>query len=211
MKKLALLLTALVLGATLSATLQPPDAAYLQSFEKWKSELIDDLKQNWLPLAGLFWLKSGANTFGSASDNAIGRPSVPPHAGVFNRQGQDVTVELQQGVDATIGGQPLSSAKLYADADAAQNKQGPTIIELGNLRMHVIKRGDRVGIRVKNLNSEAVRKYAGPVFFPLDMNYRVTGTFSHSDGKKTVDVPNVLGDVTPTPIVGDVHFKLNRH
>src|SRR5437868_11150162 len=114
MKKLALLLTALVLSATLSAAI-PPDAAYLQSFEKWKSELIDDLKQNWLPLAGLFWLKSGANTFGRAIDNAIVLPSGPPHAGVFNRQGQDVTVELQQGVDATIGGQPLSSAKLYAD------------------------------------------------------------------------------------------------
>ena len=209
MKKLALLLTALVLGATLSATLQPPDAAYLQSFEKWKSELIDDLKQNWLPLAGLFWLKPGANTFGSANDNAIVLPTGPAHAGVFNRQGQDVTVELQKGVDAKIGGQPQSSAKLYADVDAAQNKQGPTIIELGNLRMHVIKRGERVGIRVKDLNSEAVRKYAGPVFFPLDMNYRVTGTFSPSDGKKTVDVPNVLGDVTPTPIVGEVHFKLN--
>ena len=54
MKKLALLLTALVLSATLSAAI-PPDAAYLQSFEKWKSELVDDLKQNWLPLAGLFW------------------------------------------------------------------------------------------------------------------------------------------------------------
>src|SRR5439155_9038211 len=155
MRRPAIFLVSLAVLVSAANAVQPPDAAYLQSFEKWKSELIDDLKQNWLPLAGLFWLKSGATTFGSASDNAIGLPSGPPHAGVFNRQGQDVTVELQQGVDATIGGQPLSSAKLYADADAAQNKQGPTIIELGNLRMHVIKRGDRVGIRVKNLNSEA--------------------------------------------------------
>jgi hypothetical protein len=41
------------------------------------------------------------------------------------------------------------------------------------------------------------------------MNYRVTATFVPSDGKKTVDVPNVLGDVTPAPVVGEVHFKLN--
>ena len=83
------------------------------------------------------------------------------------------------------------------------------MIELGALRMHVIKRGTRLGIRVKDLNSEAVRKYAGPVFFPLDMDYRVTATFVPSDGKRTVDVPNVLGDVTPTPISGEVHFKIN--
>ena len=39
------------------------------------------------------------------------------------------------------------------------------MIELGALRMHVIKRAARLGIRVKDLNSEAVRKYAGPVSF----------------------------------------------
>src|SRR5437764_13647513 len=92
MKKLALLLTALVLSATLSAAI-PPDAAYLQSFEKWKAELVDDRKQNWLPLAGLFWLKPGANTFGSANDNAIVLPSGPALAGVFQGQGDDTSVE----------------------------------------------------------------------------------------------------------------------
>src|SRR6266404_9390413 len=199
---------AIALIATLSAAEQVPDAAYLQSFEKWKAELIDDLKQNWLVLAGLFWLKPGANTFGSASDNAIILPSGPAHAGDFNRQGDEVTVELEKGVDAKIGGQQQTTAKLYPDADSPESK-GPTVIELGSLRMHVIKRGERLGIRLKDLNSEAVRKYAGPIFFPLDMNYRVTGTFSPSDGKRTVDIPNVLGDVTPTPIVGEVYFKLN--
>jgi len=75
--------------------------------------------------------------------------------------------------------------------------------------LKVIERGDRVGIRVKDLDSAAARNYAGPIFFPIDLNYSVTGTFVPSDGKKSVDVPNVLGDVTPTPIVGEVHFKLN--
>jgi uncharacterized protein (DUF1684 family) len=28
-------------------------------------------------------------------------------------------------------------------------------------------------------------------------------------GKRTVDVPNVLGDTIPTPVVGEVRFKLN--
>ena len=41
------------------------------------------------------------------------------------------------------------------------------------------------------------------------MSYRVTGTWNPSDGKKTVDVPNVLGDVTPTPVAGTVTFKIN--
>jgi uncharacterized protein len=183
---------------------QQPDAAYVESFNKWKAELVDDLKQNWLVLAGLFWLKPGANTFGSAGDNAVVLPSGPAHAGTFTLQGEEVSVELQSGVEAKIGGQSLSSSKLAADVTGK-----PTVIELGSLRMHVIQRGKRIGIRVKDLNSEAARNYSGPIFFPLDMTYRVTGTFVPSDGKKSVDVPNVLGDVTPTPVAGEVHFKLN--
>lgn len=198
------LLAGIVILSVPVLSIQAPDAAYLQSFEKWKSELVDDLKQNWLVLAGLFWLKPGANTFGSANDNAIVLPAGPPHAGVFQLQGDAVSVEIQKGVQAKIDGQEAKESKLQADVTGK-----PTMIEMGSLRMHLIQRGKRLGIRVKDINSAAARNYAGPIFFPLDMRYRVTGTFVPSDGKKTVDVPNVLGDVTPTPIAGEVRFKLN--
>ena len=62
----ALLLSAVIVLAAESA--KAPDAAYVQSFEKWKAEQTADLKENWLSLAGLFWLKPGANTFGSNPD-----------------------------------------------------------------------------------------------------------------------------------------------
>jgi uncharacterized protein len=202
--RIGILLAGIVILSVPVLSIQAPDAAYLQSFEKWKSELVDDLKQNWLVLAGLFWLKPGANTFGSANDNAIVLPAGPPHAGVFQLQGDAVSVEIQKRVQAKIDGQPVEESKLQADVTGK-----PTVIEMGSLRMHLIQRGKRLGIRVKDLNSERARNYAGPLFFPLDMRYRVTGTFVPSDGKKTVDVPNVLGDVTPTPIAGEVRFKLN--
>jgi uncharacterized protein (DUF1684 family) len=204
MKKALNFIAILIASAVLARSVQAPDAAYLKSFEKWKAELVDDLKQNWLVLAGLFWLKPGANTFGSAEDNAIVLSSGPAHGGVFQRNGKDVTVELQPGVQAKIDGKTQMKAVLKADVSGS-----PTVIELGSLRMKVIERGDRLGIRVKDVDSPAARNYTGPAFFPIDMQYSVTGIFVPSDGKKAVDVPNVLGDVTPTPIVGEVHFKLN--
>ena len=187
-----------------SSSLQPPDAAYQKDFEKWKAELVDDLKQNWIPLAGLFWLKPGDSFFGTDSNNPVVLPSGPAKAGKFVRQGDEVIVEFEPGVQAKVDGKIQRSAKLQADVTGKA-----TVIELGSLTLRVIKRGDRLGIRVKDLNSAALRNYHGPVFFPLDMNYRVTGIFVPSDGKRTVDVPNVLGDVTPVPIAGVVRFKLN--
>jgi uncharacterized protein (DUF1684 family) len=182
----------------------PVDPAYQQSFEKWKGELVDDLKEEWLPLAGLFWLKPGENSFGTDPKNAVVFPKGPAHAGSFTLQVKTVTVKFAQGSNATITGKPVSTAELLPDTTG-----NPTVVELGNLRLHVIVRGERIGIRLKDLESDAVRQYRGPQFFPLDLSYRVTATWLPSDGKQTVDVPNVLGDVSPTPIAGTAVFKIN--
>jgi len=98
----------------------------------------------------------------------------------------------------------VTTAKLQPDTSGDR-----TVVELGSLRMHVIVRGQRTGIRVKDVNSPAVRNYPGPVFFPLDPAYRITATWVPSDGKKIVDVPNVLGDMTSTPVAGEVRFKIS--
>lgn len=183
-----------------------PDAAYRDAFEKWKTELTDDLRQNWLSLAGLFWLKPGVNSFGSDPGNQIvlANSGVPARAGSFDFNGQVVTVKISPGVQASINGKSTTGAEMQSDAT-----EHPTVLEIGNLRMRVIKRGDRIGIRVKDLKSQAAQDYHGLVFFPLNTNYRVTATWVPSDGKKTVDVPNVLGDVTPTPVTGEAHFKIS--
>ena len=121
-----------------------PDAAYVQSFDKWKAELVDDLKKNWLPLAGLFWLKPGENAFGSDPGNAVVFPKGPAHAGVFELQGTDVTVKFSTDTHATIDGKPVTMAKLQPDISG-----NPTVVELGTLRIKAIVRGQRIGIRAQ--------------------------------------------------------------
>ena len=198
----ALLLSAVIILAAESA--KAPDAAYVQSFEKWKADETADLKENWLSLAGLFWLKPGANTFGSGSANAIVFPKGPAHAGEFDLNGKEVTLKLLPDAHATIAGKAATMATL--DPDVSQH---PTEVEMGTLTFHVIVRGERVGVRLRDSDSAAARDFKGMMFYPLDMNYRVTATWVPSDGKKTVAVPNVLGDVPELPVPGLVAFRLN--
>src|SRR3989442_15796466 len=77
-------------------------AADQQSFDKWKTELVENRKQKWLPLAGLFWLKPGKNSFGADKDNVIIFPKGPGHGGWFILHGKDVSVKLAPGVQATV-------------------------------------------------------------------------------------------------------------
>jgi uncharacterized protein len=202
------IITMLLLAATLSARAQskPVDPAYQQDFDKWKADLVEDLKENWLPLAGLFWLKPGANTFGTDSKSSLVLPehSAPASAGTFALEGSEITVNFSPGVAATVDGKAADKAKLQPDTSGK-----PSVIELGKLRMHVIQRGQRIGIRVKDLDSPAVKNYRGPIFYPLQPDFKITASWEPSDGKKMVDVPNVLGDVTPTPVAGVARFKIN--
>jgi uncharacterized protein len=192
------------LSAAAASSPAAPDAAYVQSFEKWKAEQTEDLKSNWLSLAGLFWLKPGANTFGTDASNAIIFPKGPARAGEFDLNGKDVTIKLLPDSHATIDGKAVSTAKLVPDTS-----RHATSIDMGTLRFHVIVRGERVGIRVRDNDSAAARNFKGMMFYPLDMNYRVTAKWIPSDGKSTVEVPNVLGDVTAAPVPGVAVFTLN--
>jgi hypothetical protein len=193
--------TLVVFGAT---STQAPDAAYVQSLEKWKADQTADLKENWLSLAGLFWLKPGPNTFGSDPASQIVFPKIPAHAGEFDLTGKEVTLKLLPDARATIAGKPVSTAKLDPDTSPQVS-----YVDMGSLRFHVIVRGERVGIRVRDKDSEAARNFKGMIFFPLDMSYRVMATWVPADGKKIIEIPNVLGDVTAQPVPGVVEFKLN--
>jgi len=191
-------------GQGASSSPAAPDAAYVQSFEKWKADQTDDLKQNWLPLAGLFWLKSGANSFGAASDNAVVFPSGPAHAGEFDLAGKEVTLKLLPETKATVAGKQIVNAmKLEPDASGHAST-----VELGSLQFHVIIRGERVGIRLKDADSAAATNFHGLMFYPLDLRYRISATWVPSDGKKTIAVPNVLGEVTATPVLGTAVFQI---
>lgn len=204
-----LALSTMALSGVAEAAARPttPDSAYVQLFAKWKAAQIDDLKQNWLPLAGLFWLKPGANTFGTAADNAIIFPKGPAHAGEFDLAGKEVSVKLLPEAHGTISGKTIAeknTSKLDSDLSGH-----PTVIEMGSLRFHVIVRGERIGIRLKDTQSPAVANFKGLIFYPVDLNYRVTATWEPATGKQTIDVPNVLGDVTAVPIAGTVVFQIN--
>ena len=180
------------------------DPAYQQSYDKWKAERVDDLKTNWLVLAGLFWLKPGDNTFGTDPASAVVFPKGPAHAGIFTLQGDDVIAKFSPDAHAIIEAKPATTSTLQPDTSKKR-----TIVEMGSLRFYVIKRGARTGIRLKDLDSPAARNFHDLTFFPLDLNYRVTAKWVPSDGKKTVDVPTAIGDVSPTPVAGTVVFKLN--
>jgi uncharacterized protein (DUF1684 family) len=59
------------------------------------------------------------------------------------------------------------------------------------------------------LQNPALRNFTSLHFYPVDPAYRVAAAWVPGDGKRSVDVPNVLGDVTPTTTPGEARFTIN--
>jgi uncharacterized protein (DUF1684 family) len=104
----------------------------------------------------------------------------------------------------TANGRPVSSLEMRPDTTGS-----PDVIAIGELTMHVIQRGDRYGIRLKDKNSKLRREFTGLRWFPVDPSYRVVARFIPQDPPELISVPNVLGDTTKRPSPGYVVFTLD--
>src|SRR5947208_13093937 len=105
MVALSTLITALattVLGAM--------DAASRKEAEAWRKQHEASYRKEYVPLAGLFALKPGPNTAGSAATNNIVLPkSAPSTIGRFVLTGKNVRFEPQPGTALSIKGRPVTA------------------------------------------------------------------------------------------------------
>jgi uncharacterized protein len=181
--------------------------AHARQVEEWRQGRIRRLTsdEGWLAVAGLFWLKEGANPFGSGKDNAVVLPGpIPAKVGVFHLAKGVVTVELPAASPVTLAGQPLTGKR-----ELRPDVPGPAdVLAVGDLRLLVIPRDGRVGIRMRDLNSPQRKAFQGIESFPVRPEYRVRARFIPHQNRTSIKVPNVLGGVTAMTSPGRLHFEL---
>lgn len=147
----------------------------------WRAKREADLRRpdGWLSLVGLHWLHPGENRL----------PGLP---GRF-------LVERDQ---VRLVGESGDELALHDDVEGE-----PTVVESGAISFHLIRRGERLGIRVRDGDAPTRKAFRGLEHFPIDPKWQVTARFEASD-RRTIDVPNVLGDVDLEPSPGSVEFTV---
>lgn len=180
--------------------------SYMREIERWRAGRLAELtnESGWLSLVGLFWLKDGPNTLGSDVKNDLVVAKVPPHAGTFVLQSGVVTFETATRNVFAVDGAPVSSVQLKSDAD-----DKPTIVRAGSLSFQIIKRGDRLGVRVKDKENPDRLQFRGLEYFPATMKWRFEARFERYDPPKTVPILNVLNMESDEPSPGAIVFELN--
>jgi uncharacterized protein (DUF1684 family) len=184
------------------------DPRYADEIAKWHAERVERLKSptGWLSLAGLYWLKPGENAFGTDSANAIPFPAGkgPAVMGSIFLDGSSMRVRIAPGVEVLHDGSPVDTMVLHHDQEEGVE---PTVLSHGSLSWFPIERSGKLGIRLRDSESDALRRFTGIERFPVDGRWRIEGRLEPRDPPGTVEITNVLGDVTQEPSPGTLVFE----
>jgi uncharacterized protein len=181
---------------------------YISQIKSWHQKRIENLqKENgWLNLAGLFWLKNGSNTFGTNPHNDIIFPKgkAPGKIGVFILKDSIVTIKVYPGVEVTYNDRPVHEMSLETDLSG-----DPTELTLGFLKWFIIKRGEKYGVRLRDLNAELLNNFAGIDTYPIDESWKLTAKYEPYDPPKSISIPTILGTIDKDTSPGALAFEKN--
>src|SRR6188508_61376 len=116
--RLPIALSASLLGAALAAACssgtkpaaETPAASPVPAIEAWRAKHEADYRRDFASIAGLFPLKEGVNTAGSAANNDIRlAESMPATVGRFVLAGEDVRFEPAPGAAVRLKDQPVTA------------------------------------------------------------------------------------------------------
>lgn len=167
-------------------------STYQNEIAEWHTQREAALKapDGWLTLVGLDWLHEGANSFGKADSNDIKLPDGPAKVGSFELAGGKVTLSM--------------------DGEArAIRPNSPNPVKVGRLSLLVIRRGDKIGIRVRDPESEYRLNFHGIESFPVNEAYRVTARWVAEP--KKIPILNIIGQTEQGDCPGYAEFELQGH
>ncbi|MFA6954549.1 MAG: DUF1684 domain-containing protein [Thermoanaerobaculia bacterium] len=229
MKKLQIAFVALALTlafscakteAPASATSAPPAPAAAtetvaakpmtpaEEVETWRARRIERLKADdgWLTLVGLSWLAEGDNSVGSVPKSVVALPEgkTAANEGTIRLEKGKATFVPATGTRVTIDGKAVTTpTELKPDTSGA-----PTMLLSGTVKFYLIERGGKLGVRIKDSESEARKGFTGIDHYPVDPRWRFEARLEKYDPPKQIPITNVLGQTEPQPSPGALVFEV---
>jgi uncharacterized protein len=181
--------------------------SYTEDIRQWKEHRIAELKSEtgWLNLAGLFWLSEGKQTFGGSVTDAIRFPipSFPAGVGYYEKKGNTVTQMLNKSIDIKVNAVFKKEAVVFHQDSLQQS-----LISFASYRWTLIRRGDRIGIRFRNLEHPAINELKEIPCFDIDTSFRVKAKLIRPILQTNIPIENVLGQTIMQFSPGKLHFTI---
>ena len=162
---------------TIAAAEAADTSDYAHAIAIWQTEREAGLKgaDGWLNLAGLYWLQAGVTSIGSSfeSDIVLPKETLPPRLGVFVLEGDEVGFRAEPGTEVFSDSALVTRVRMLDDEAGA-----PTVLTHGTFAWHIIRRMDRLGVRVRDYSHPSLGTFARLEFYEADPTYRLKARFN---------------------------------
>lgn len=188
---------------------RPLDTAWHSAHAAWIRDREKKLVEpdGWLCVVGLFWLKEGENGIGSDPKNRILFPSAsPPFVGTIALQEGRARLKVDPVLGVLANGKAVEKMDLQADDVPGV---APDRVSLGSVSFVLIKRGEKIGVRVFDSESVARRMFRGIERFEPSERFRVWGRFEPYSEPRLMDTQTVVQTVEKIPVAGEIAFDLD--
>ena len=190
-----------------SAMAQQSKKEYKNEIERWDAERLESVKSptGWVNLAGLFWLKSGKNKLGSASDNELvfSKDGFPSILGTFELDGDKVKWSTATGNEVWYKKNKVDEMQVF-NVDSISS---PTL-SYSTYRWNIIKREDKIGVRFRDLNNPALDALTHINRFGVRPKWKIDAYIEPSTFS-SVAITNVLGQTYQQASPGKIVFQVN--
>jgi uncharacterized protein (DUF1684 family) len=133
------------------------------------------------------------------------KDKAPDIAGSLWLEKGRVRLDARPAAEITAGGNRVTTLDLKDDNDDS----GPTILKLGSLLINVVKRGERIGVRVKDTESRTRREFKGLEYYPIDPKWRIEARFEPYQPPKMIPITNVLSMTDDETSPGALAFEVD--
>ncbi len=192
----------LVIGLGASAV---GDEGYFGEVERWRQKRVADLKgpDGWLSVTGLHWLQPGETRLGSDPGNDLLLPArFPASVGTLTYSAGQIEFRPAPGVAVLRNGKPFEGGRIYSDADPE-----PDTLALGDVKLFLLKRGERYAVRTKDSQSPLRASFAGLRWYPVREDWRIQAAFVPNPTPVKLKMDTIVGETEAMESAGFVTFE----
>lgn len=204
---LPIVMIAFFLALFSDAVAQAKYRQYAEEIKQWDTKRLAELKgaTGWVNLAGLYWLKQGENTFGSATNNDLvfTHAAFAEYLGKFILNGTEVIWETAEGNTVTEKNGVFNKGIIFS-ADDLQ----PLTLGFKTFRWSIVKRENLIGVRFRDLANPALEALQKIERFKASKDWVLSAEFKPSL-IPTITTTNVLGQSYQQPYPGKIQFKID--
>ena len=178
---------------------------YRQALLEWRKERDETIRREngWLSLSGLYWLKLGKNKIGSDPNSEIQLPDrVPATIGELEYNGRSVAFRAAPGQQVQVNKKTVDFSILQPDIS-----ENPSFIQLMDIQLVVIQRGNRMGVRMWDNQREERRSFPARTWYDIDEKFRVAATYTAYAQPKKAYFHDLTGEKSEFPVEGYLSFE----